>query len=154
MAKKYRLSFALSYDYNIIGIASQLRDYKLCFFINNSLRIKLHRIEDIPVNTSGTDEFLSFPFFRYFDALHKINWYLIANHNHQQQFLLTDFKKLDYFLINDGIPPFLKQENFISAIKSISNVQLLISIDPEKSKSLNYLLQDLEMHILEIDRKK
>jgi hypothetical protein len=153
MARKHKLSSAVSFDYSIIGIATQLRDFKLCLFINEALGIKLTRTGEIPVCIFGSETLLNFPFYRFYDTSNKINWYLIANKNHQQQFMLPELKQLNFFLINDGMPPYMEIKNFITAVRQIRQVQIAQEFAAEKSKSLIYLLQDLEMYVLELDRK-
>jgi len=154
MVKKFKLPSALSSDYSVIGIATQLRDFRLCHFLNEALNIKLVRKDDIPVSAQKEDAFIYFPFYRFFDPHYKTNWYLISNKNHLHQIMLAELKQLDYFFINDGLPSFLNLSDFTSTIKKIGNVQIAQEIALTKSKSLNHLLEDLEMHILELDRKK
>ncbi len=154
MVKKYKLSSALSYDYSVVGIVSNLRDFRLCHFVNEALNIKLSRKEDIPVNVQGSDQVLYFPFYRFYDVSYKINWYLIANKNHQQQWMMAGLKQLNFFLVNDGIPSFMQLSEFIAGIKKIPNVLMAQELDLSKSKALNHLLEDLEMHLLELDRTK
>jgi hypothetical protein len=154
MAKKHKLSPALSYDYSVVGIVSTLRDFRFCHFVNEVLNIKLSRNVDIPVNVQGSDQLFYFPFYRFYDVSYKINWYLMANKNHQQQWMLAGLKQLNFFLVNDGIPSFMQLSGFVASIKKIPHVLMAQELDLNKAKKLNYLLEDLEMHILELDRKK
>lgn len=153
MVKKHRLSAACSYDYSITGIATQLKDFKLCLFINQALGIKLRRVGDIPVNASEKGKLLHFPLYRYYDPPHRINWYLIANRNHQQQVMLSELKELNFFLVNNEMPPFLDINTFISSLKQIAGVQMAQQISLSTSKGLSYLLQDLEIYTLELDKQ-
>jgi hypothetical protein len=153
MIRRHKLSVELSHDYSIIGIATQLKDYKLCLFLNKVLGIKLVRTVDIPVRAGESETPVSFPFYRYYDAANRINWYLLSNRNHNHQLILAGLKQLNFFLLNDGIPPFMDIKTFISSINKISNVQLAQDINIEKFKGIDYMLLDLELHLLELDRK-
>jgi hypothetical protein len=153
MTRKHKLSSAVSFDYSIIGIATQLKDFKLCLFINEALGIKLTRTGEIPVYVFKSETLMHFPFYRFYDTTNKINWYLISNKNHQQQLMLPEMKQLNFFLINDGMPPYMEIKNFITSIRQIRQVQIAQEFSAEKSKGLIYMLQDLEMYVLELDRK-
>lgn len=153
MVKKHKLDAEISGEHLVIGISSQLKDYRLCHFLNEALGIKLTRSTDIPVVIAGTNEIMDFPFYRYYDLPHKINWYLLANRNHHGHYMLADLKVIDFLLINDGLPHFLNFDDYISTIKKISQVRLAQEIGLDKSKGLSPLLLDLEMHLVELDRK-
>lgn len=151
MAKKHRLQVANGDEYSVIGIATQLKDFKMCLFLNQALGTRLVRDGEMHVSNSG-NQTSAFPFFRYFDAPNKINWYFVANRNHEQQLMISELKQLSYFLINDGIPPFMSLDDFIASVSKINNVQLAHEISPQRYKELVFMLQDLEMHVLELDR--
>lgn len=153
MVRKHRLDTATSGDHLVIGIASQLKDYRICHFLNEALTIRLTRSKDIPVWVAGSEKCMNFPFYRYYDVPHKINWYLLANRNHLGQYMLAELKPIDFLLINDGLPPFLNLEDFIYSINKITHVRLAQEIGQDKPKNLQPLLLDLEMHLVELDRK-
>lgn len=153
MAKKHRLQVAYSDDFSVIGIATQLKDFKMCLFLNQALGTRLVRDGEMHVSLAGGNQTAAFPFFRYFDAPNKINWYFVANRNHEQQLMISELKQFSFFLINDGIPPFMSLADFIASVNHINNVQIAQEISPQRHKELGFMLQDLEMHILELDRK-
>lgn len=154
MAKKHRLSSEVSFDYCITGIASQLKDYRLCLFINQALGLKLIRKGEIPVNISHSHAVQYFPFYAHYDTFHRLNWYLISNKNHLHQVMLTDLKMLDFFLISDGLPSHLDIKDFTSALKRINNVQMAQEMDLSQSKSFPAMLEDIEFYNLELSKNK
>ena len=154
MVKRYKLAAELSFDYSIIGIASQLKDYRLCFFINQALGIKLERKGELPVSKSSDEDLEYYPFFRFFHEAHRLNWFLVPNKNHRQQIMISGLRQLNFFLISDGKPPFMSFDGHIQSLRNIANVQMAQEIVLSKSKSIIPFLQDLELYILELDRKK
>jgi hypothetical protein len=152
MAKKHRLQVANGDEYSVIGIAAQLKDFKMCLFLNQALGTKLVRDGEMQVSSAAAIQTSTFPFFRYFDVPNKINWYLVANRNHEQQLMINELKQLNFFLINDGIPPFMSMDDFVASVNNINTVQLAHEISPQRYKELVFMLQDLEMHVLELDR--
>lgn len=154
MPKKHKLDSNLLQDYSIVGIVTQLKDYKLCLFLNKNLGLNLVRTNDIHVNANENETMNSFPFYRFYDKHSKTNWYLLGNKNHLHQSMLYRYKQINFFLIYDGTPPFTDINTYISLIKKIANVQLVQEIKMGKNKGFEYLLQDLEMHLLELDRRK
>jgi len=154
MIRKHKLDVDFSDKPLVIGIVSQLKDYRLCHFLNEALGTKLTRSKDIPVMTAGTNNIRVFPFYRYYDIHHKINWFLLANRNHLGQYLLADLKLIDFLLINDSLPHFLNFDDFVSTINKIQQVRLAQEIGLNKSKGLFHLLLDLEMHLVELDQRQ
>lgn len=154
MVKKHRLSSEGAFDYCITGIASQLKDYRLCLFINQALGLKLIRKGEIPVNSFRSHAIQYFPFYAHYDDVYRLNWYLIPNKNHLNQVMLADLKMLDFFLISEGLPAHLEIEFFISILKEINHVQMAQEMDLSQSKSFPGLLEDIELYNLELNKNK
>ncbi len=152
MAKKLSLKIDFSSEYCLIGISCHLKDYRLTFFLNDKLNIKLRRIDDfIQAGPDNKDLNYSLYYFPCTDT--KNNYCLISNH-HEDGKLIPALKTIDYFLlIENEIHDSLKKE-VISKAKSIPNVLLAYEIELSKIKNINHLLTELELQFIENKSEK
>jgi hypothetical protein len=147
-------------DYNLIAIHSTLEDYRLAYFLNQQLPVILSKSKDeISVTVKEGEAFFSSFFFD--DANNDIQWTLIQNKNevtvHKKStgqnlflntdveiatkvYLLSELKKVDYFLkIENNINTFTIDE-VVKKIKSIGRISTVYEVIPEKIKSKNNLI--------------
>jgi hypothetical protein len=147
-------------DYDLIAIHSTLEDYRLAYFINQKLPVILSKCkEEIGVTTKEGETFFS----KYvFDDLNNaICWTLIQNKNEitvrkkstgqnlflntdveiaTKVYLLSELKKVDYFLkIENNVDTFTTEE-IIKNINSIDRISTVYAVVPEKIKSKNNLI--------------
>jgi DNA-binding Lrp family transcriptional regulator len=147
--KRMRLDIALQYDYLIVGISSQLNDYRLGYNLNQYLGIDLKRLEDLPAYFEKEKKIHPFP-------LYTDN----ANENFKVCFLLgcsnlgiklfPQLKYYDYLFLYENPSPDWNEERVVSSIRSISKVQLAKKLMPDELKGINMVLVDLEMHLHDI----
>ncbi|MDP4290396.1 MAG: IPExxxVDY family protein [Bacteroidota bacterium] len=145
-----RLDIALQYDYLVVGISSQLNDYRLGFNLNQVLGIDLKRLEDLPA---------------FFEKEKKIHPFPLYTDNHNENFkecfllscinqgvkLFPQFKYYDYLFIYENPSPDWTEERVITSIRGITNVQLAKKVMSNELKDINMVLIDLEMHLHEIE---
>ena len=147
-------------DYDLIAIHSTLEDFRLAYFLNQKLPIVLAKSkEEIIVTTNQGEAFFSKYDFEDFN--NDISWSLIQNKNeivvHKKStgqnlflntnveiatkvFLLSELKKVDYFLkIDNNIETFVIEE-IIKNIKTIDRISTVYIVIPEKIKSKNNLI--------------
>lgn len=137
MIKKY---LKLDHDFNfvLIAITSQLKDYVLCYNINKSAITDFRKIEDLELSFKGLEpKFFS----RYLHQLSdsECSFFLISNRG-TEGFLIPEMKETDYFVL---IKEFIDQEDldfFLDRLKSIKDIQVAIEINPERLKSRENLL--------------
>lgn len=152
MSKVLTLDFENEHDYTLIGIHATLEDYKLAFYLNNTLDILLKReLKDLDFGTDNT----------YFSLYtHNCNhtfssWSLIANkyvfmsdtqpnslfkENYQTSILIQEKKQLDYFLKIDSDFNQSELEVIINKINTIKNVITSYNINPKTLKSKDFLI--------------
>lgn len=147
MAKKKLISEPTSWpDLNIIGLSTQIKDYRLAFLMNTVLGFNLKRIEDLPVFFPKTNSLKSFPIFYCEDDDQRLQYYLIGNNSEKQQ-MISSIKHVDYFLFITGIPAQNKLDELSSSLKAITEIQWLALAEKEKIKNLEGIMEDLEMHL-------
>jgi hypothetical protein len=97
--KKRRLDVEFAYDFELMGLISSARGYKLAWEINHALGINLARKEDLKMTTKES-EFL-FGFFSHESTLNVVK--LFRNRaNESETFLIPEHSHLDYILYTKG----------------------------------------------------
>ena len=128
--------------YHLLAIHSVLTDYRLAFFLNKHLNIKLKRAFD-DLDISLQDGFYSF--FQYEDEDNLLNWNLISNSSYtnvkneikesllfkntkvelKKIKLISELSQVDFFL---KIEYHTDQININQIIKSINEIPNIISV--------------------------
>ena len=148
-------------DYHLIAIHTSLEDYRLAYFINQTLPINLGKNKnEIQINIKEGET--KFSRFYYHDAEKGISWNLIQNKNEviQQKndnrqnnlfsnismevstkvYLLPEFKKADYFLKIEN----LEDDSNVTAIQvllnTIDSISTAYTVETNKIKSKNNLI--------------
>ncbi|NVO19440.1 MAG: IPExxxVDY family protein [Bacteroidetes bacterium] len=153
MAKKIRLEVASGEANAIVGIATQLRDYRLVHFINKSLNTDLANVENLPVYNVKTDSFSYFTLFHYHHPDLRTDICLVSNTNGIGP-MVASLKQINFFLILQGAAYRHHIDEMISLIRKIQGVQAAISINQSTTKDFGPILEDLELHILELKQKE
>jgi hypothetical protein len=131
-------------DIKIIGICTHLEDYKLAWHINKLLNINLVKYSDI-VNEDG----LGFSFYLY-DGGENCNTFNLVEIVNSEGRWVNFSPATDYLIV---IRNFINDENLakiLEKIKSIENVQLAYLIDLDMNSKIDTLLEDIEMHEMEL----
>ncbi len=151
MAKKLSAKIDFSSEYTLIGISCHLKNYRLTFFLNRQLNIKLRRIDDF--TQAGPDkEDLSYSVYFYHCPDTKNNFCLITNH-HSEGKLIPTLRSIDYFLLIQNEISQERKKNLISAVKTIPNLLTAYEIELSKVKNIHQLLADLELQFIENRQK-
>lgn len=131
-------------DIKIIGICTHLEDFKLAWHINKLLNINLVKYSDI-VNEDG----LEFSFYLY-DGGENCNTYNLVEISNSEGRWVTFSPATDYIIV---IRNFINEENLakhLEKIKHIEGVQLAYVIDLDMNSKIDALLEDIEMHEIDI----
>lgn len=96
---KFTIAAATDIDFELIGISSHIRNYRICWLVNNALAIDLNRSDDLEIIKKK--EALLFCFFNYIDEENNIEYYLIAN-KCENGLLIQEKHTIDYFLLLKG----------------------------------------------------
>jgi len=149
VTKRMRLDIALQYNYLVVGINSQLNDYRLGFNLNRVLGIDLRRLDDLPAYFEKEKK--NHPFPLYTDNSNKnFKVCFLLSCKNQGIMLFPQLKYYDYLFLYENPAQDLTEESVVSSIRRITNVQLANKLLPAELKGLNMVLVDLEMHLHEI----
>ncbi|OCB77317.1 IPExxxVDY family protein [Flavobacterium crassostreae] len=148
-------------DYYLIAIHTSLEDYRLAFFINQILPIRLAKSNnEIQIHIKEGET--SFARYHHYDSENDINWDLIQNKNEvvlkktspiselfsdqamvssKKVFLLPEFKTVDYFLKIENTPEHtIDLPQIKSKLNAINNISTVYTIETNQIKSKNNLI--------------
>jgi len=135
----------------LIGIATTSRDYRLVHYINQSLGISLGSVDDIPVYHEKTAKFHTYPFFTWHHPDLRTDFYLIANYN-ASTYLIPSLRQINYFLLLQGSAYKEHIDGIIATLRTTQGIQAAIPIVPNTIKEFGPILEDLEIHVMEIKK--
>jgi len=153
MAAKPRLDSTFEPADAFIGIATNMPVIQLVHYINSRTLLNLVREKDLPVYFEKTDKFQDFKFYYCQDEDYRSIFCLLGNSSSVLS-LLPTHKHFSFFLVVQGAIPDEKVAQLVVQIKSISGVQLAAVINQEPIRSLGQILQDLEIHLTELNKEK
>lgn len=100
--KKSRLEIEYNYDFELLGLISSVRGYKLAWELNRSLQVHLIKKDDLKMSTKEGDFF--FTFYSHQSPVNTVN--LFRNRSHESEaksiFLVPEHTHLDYILYSKG----------------------------------------------------
>ncbi|HEU0137429.1 MAG TPA: IPExxxVDY family protein [Flavobacterium sp.] len=144
-------------DYQLVAIHTSLEDYRLAYYINQQLSIKLGKSRD-EIQIKNNDGITYFGRYIFECADTNANWNLIQNqgeviHRDSSElpnlfapnleiatkvYLLPEFKKVNYFLKIENTVQTTTE--IITAINNIARISTVYEVDIKKIKSKNNLI--------------
>jgi hypothetical protein len=138
--KKKRLDIDYSYDFELIGIISPLKGYKLAWEINNRLEVKLIKDNDLQISfKKGVEN--SFSYFSYQVEGNVLK--LFRNKPNDQEFaknlLVPEYPHFDFILLtqSDDIG---KSNRLQEVLRTIPSVELVAFIPLTALKSKDHFI--------------
>jgi hypothetical protein len=148
-------SLELADDYSLIGIHTTEEDYRLAFLINKYLNTKFCKYKD---DLDFKNSIASFSIFEYINETNRLTNYLISNKFignekvtsetnlfsnevsfSQTLYLISEKKKVDYFLKIEGDISARELNNTIGKINKIKQIITSYKICPSNLKSKDFL---------------
>lgn len=137
--KKIKLEVEYDFNFLLFGIASHVKDYKLCWAINRKFNLMLEKQDDYRIKIGNGSETGAFPFYIYNDEPSHINYIVIANRG-TAGYLIKEHKHSDYFFIIKGALRNIEIEKIMENLKSIDPILAVYEIGPLQLKSRQNLL--------------
>jgi hypothetical protein len=138
--KKKTLDINYSYDFDLLGITSPLKGYKLAWEINNCLDVKLLRENDLLVSFRlGVD--VSFSYFSYQGEAHLLKLFRNKPHEIDQikSTLVPEFPHYDFILLSQSDDK-TKSNRLQEVLRNIPSVELVAFIPLDSLKSKEYFI--------------
>ena len=139
--KKAKLQIEPTFDFELLGIVSPIREYRMAWLVNQELELNLVKVDDLELEFLNSEKleiaqyFLSLP--HGFIQLLKNK---ALNSAQQLAFLVPELKNLDYFLLVQDETEQLDLSNFMEKLSQNPLVQSIVRIDISKLKSKENLL--------------
>ena len=127
-------------DTRLLGIVAPMKDYQLCWLLNQLFRFKFRMNNEIEIQLSKRQRQYFFPVYQYNEPNTSMVHY-IYNNQHDGEYLLPEFKHLDFlWLLKGDIVGKDSVNDMIESIKDINGVQLIIELTNEKIKNKGHLI--------------
>jgi hypothetical protein len=139
--KKAKLQIEPTFDFELLGIVSPIREYRMAWLVNQELELNLVKVDDLELEFLNSEKleiaqyFLSLP--HGFIQLLKNK---ALNSAQQLAYLVPELKNLDYFLLVQDETEQMDLSNFMEKLSQNPLVQSIVRIDISKLKSKENLL--------------
>jgi len=135
--KKSKLVIEYEFNFELVGLISAAKGYKLAWELNQALGIQLVKQPDLVVGFKNNEE-KSFSFYDYQTQFNRLKMFKNkpSDADGGKYFLIPEFPHYDFIILAD-MEEHLSHQQLIHLIKSISAIQLaaFIPLEGLKSKS-------------------
>ena len=122
--KKRRLEIEYNYDFELLGLASSARSYKLAWEINRALNVNLVKKDDLRMSTKEGDFY--FAFYSHQSAVNTVN--LFRNRSNESDVkgihLVPEHPHLDFILYAKGNEE-VKGSRLQELLREIPSIELV-----------------------------
>lgn len=124
----------------LLGIMAPVKDYQLCWHMNNSMGMDFRINHDIEIQLAKKKRNYFFSVYEFCEPTGSLA-HFVYNNQFDGEYLLPEFKHLDFLwlmkgdIVNDEV---LQQK--MSSIRAINGVQLVLELTNEKIKNKEHLV--------------
>lgn len=141
-AKKTRLFVPYEYEFDLIGVSTTVKEYKLAWAINNVLGIRLVKDKDVEMDFKN-DTFVVISNFIY--ETENSVFRLLRNRSFDQgagsqSFLVPELKDFDYMVLISGFEDTFSIEEVTHQLKALPEIEFLQRINISQLKSKENLI--------------
>lgn len=140
--KTTKLEAVYEFDFSLIGLVCNIKDFKLAWHLNRKLKIELQKMDDLKIEFSNKTSIL----ISYFKYENEVIYFellknkLISGSHKKQQLLIPELKQFDY-LIKFRDLSFEMDSNILgSKLKEIEIIEYAMNINFDSLKSKENLL--------------
>jgi len=139
---KNRLTNEEYIDFELIGIVTTVKEYKLVWHVNQALGLDLTKQSDITIEFSGNNRFYisNFLFKTEFLKVSLLKNRLVIKANSGAQHLIEELKQFDYLLKYHDQTEQTNMKDVLSLLKSTGVVEYAAILAPELIKSRDNLI--------------
>lgn len=124
----------------LIGIVASMKDYQLCWQLNNLLSIDFRNNTDIEIQLKRKTRTYYFSVFQYNEPNSSLEHYLY-NNQFDGEYLLPEFKHLDFlWLLKGDFVSDQTLEEYIETLKKLNGIRLVTELTIEKIKHKGHLI--------------
>ena len=127
-------------DTRLLGIMAPVKDYQFSWHLNQLMGIEFRNNNDIEIQLTRKKRNYFFSVYDFHETTGSLSHYLY-NNQFDGEYLLPEFKHLDFLWLMKG--DFVSDaylHEYITAIKTIESVQLVMELTNEKIKNKEHLV--------------
>lgn len=125
---KDKITYQYVFNYKIIAISTHLKDYRVSFYINDLLNLKLKKVDDLVVDNKSEEQAQSFEQQVCSNSETETSYHLIHNKGSGFYFL-PSLKKFDFILIIKTENEINNQDEIYETLKASSHFQIIYKVD-------------------------
>lgn len=125
---KEKITYQYVFNYKIIAISTHLKDYRVSFYLNEILGLKLKKIDNLVVDNKSDANAQSFEQQQYTDDETLTSYHLIHN-KASGVFFLPTLKKFDFILLLKTENEIENQDNIFDLLKASNHFQIVYKVD-------------------------
>ncbi|TSA26961.1 MAG: IPExxxVDY family protein [Bacteroidetes bacterium] len=133
--------------YTLLGLSTQLKDYRLSFLLNKIPGFQFSRLDEFPVRLPDIEEPVLFSIYSC-EEEEGFNTFTLLSNRNGDQFLVPSLRQSDYLLIIEGPLKKQRKDDLLKSLRAIPGMLLAAEISPSSVKSFESLVADLEMQAL------
>ncbi|MEL7145238.1 MAG: IPExxxVDY family protein [Bacteroidota bacterium] len=140
--KKNKLQTHFDFDFDLIGIISAVKEYKLAWILNQCESCDFVKSSDIQIDFVNLKNITISNFFfeTEYTRLFLLKNRLVFNNALSDQYLIPELKRFDYFVKIDGVSELFKTNAILATLKNASEVQYATTLDPNTLKQKENLI--------------
>ncbi len=145
MTKKVlKLNYENEFEFLVAGLISAYRDFKVCFELNDLLRLNILRGEDVivPAGKPGSTTRHSYFTCR---GRNSESYHIISNRDKDGTgYFIPEMRNIDYFLLISEAPASFDMNGLVSSVRKIEIISGVFEVVPTEMKSAEAFLLFLE----------
>ena len=140
--KKNKLKIQVGFDFDLIGVTSAVKEYKLAWILNQCDSCDFVKSADIQIDFINLKNITisNFSFETEHTRVHLLKNRLVFNNAMSDQYLIPELKRFDYFVKIDGVSELFKTNAILATLKNASEVQYAATLDPSTLKQKENLI--------------
>ena len=140
--KKRKLNAEIEYDFDLYGLISTLKEYKLAWHLNNALDIQLDKVDDVKITFLKSKSLI---ISNYLYATEHSSIRLLRNRSADEfesdsLYVMPELKRFDFLLLVQGFEDTYDQARMKQQVGSVPQVQYVQSFVVDDLKSRENLI--------------
>ena len=134
--KKNKLKVDVEYGFDLIGVTSSVKEYKLAWILNQCDSCDFIKSSDIQIDFVGLKNITisNFKFQTEHTNVYLLKNRLVFNNALSDQYLIPELKRFDYFVKIDGVSELFPTNAILATLRNCENIQYAITLDPNTIK--------------------
>lgn len=139
--KVKKLIVDYTYEFELYGVSTSIKDYKLAWLINKKLNLALVRADDYLIELNKEElEIINYAFHTEHNELRFFKNKAVLDDGSVQKYMVAEMKHFEYFVMVSGLIHTFTSDELLKELRAIEGVQLINQIDIDTLKSRDYFL--------------